>query len=178
MRRLATGPWSDAARAEAGFTLIELLVATAILATIALSAVLSLRLAPGETPAARMEELARAVRFLQDEAMYTQRNFALSFVRGGWKVLELDGTNGLWQPRADGRPYGAGGWNPGFRIALDIEGRRVVLREREPDEPEPDVMLLSSGESTPFRLELEDDAGRTAQCRLGAFGELACRRGS
>ena len=178
MRTSATGPRSDSARPEAGFTLIELLAATAILAIIALSAVLSLRLAPGETPAARMDELARAVRFLQEEAMYTRRNFALSFAREGWKVLELDGTNGRWQPRADGRPYGAGAWNPGFKAALDIEGRPVVLREREPDEPEPDVMLLSSGESTPFRLKLEDDEGRAAQCRLGAFGELACRRGS
>ena len=69
-------PTAGANRPEAGFTLIELLAATAILAIIALSAVLSLRLAPGETPAARMDELARAVRFLQEEAMYTRRNFA------------------------------------------------------------------------------------------------------
>lgn len=177
MRTSGTGPRSDAARQESGFTLIELLAATAILATIAVAAVLSLRLAPGESPAARMEELARAVRFLQEEAMYTRRNFALSFTRECWKVLELDGTNGRWQPRAEVRPYGAGVWNPEFKTALDIEGRRVVLRERQPDEPEPDIMLLSSGESTPFRLKLEDDAGRAAQCRLGAFGELTCQRG-
>jgi len=153
-------------------------VATAIFATIALSAVLSLRLAPGETPAARMEELARAVRFLQDEAAYTRRSFALSFSPAGWRVLELDEAGERWRPRAEGRPYRAGGWDPDFSTALDIEGRRVVIRDRRADRLEPDVILLSSGESTPFSLRLEDGSGRTARCRLDAFGELECRRGT
>ena len=166
------------ARRDRGFTLIELLVVTAVLATVALSAVLSLRLAPGETPVARMDELARTVRFLKEEAMYTRRNFALSFMQGGWRVLELDESNGRWQSRADGRPYREGHWDPGFKATLDIEGRRVVIRNRAPDGPEPDVMLLSSGESTPFSLSLGDDSGRAAHCRLGAFGELACRHGT
>ena len=151
---------------------------TAILATVALSAVLSLRLAPGETPAARMEALGRTVRFLQDEAMYTRRNFALSFTPGGWRVLVLDETGERWQPQDDVRPYHEGHWDPDFRAALDIEGRRVVIRSRGPDGAEPDVMLLSSGESTPFRLSLEDETGRGAHCRLGAFGELACGHGT
>ncbi len=177
MRTSATGRQSKEARSVAGFSLIELLVATAIFATIAFSAVLSLRLAPGETPAARMEELARAVRFLQEEAMYTRRNFALYFGPASWQVLELDEASERWRPRTEGRPYRAGGWDPEFEAALDIEGRRVVIRDRRPDRPQPDIILLSSGESTPFSLRLGDDSGRTAHCRLGAIGELECRRG-
>ena len=178
MRTSVTGRQSKGARSVAGFSLIELLVATAIFATIAFSAVLSLRLAPGETPAARMEELARAVRFLQEEAMYTRRNFALYFGPASWQVLELHEASERWRPRAEGRPYRAGGWDPKFEAALDIEGRRVVIRDRRPGRPQPDVILLSSGESTPFSLKLGDDSGRTAHCRLGAIGELECRHGA
>ena len=178
MRTSATGQWSERSRREAGFTLIELLVVTAVLATIALSAVLSLRLAPAETPAARMDELARTVRFLRDEAMYTRRSFALSFARGRWTVLELDDENERWQPRAEGRPYHEGGWDMDFTAELEIEGRRVVIRDRLPKRPEPDVFLLPTGESTPFSLRLEDEIGRTALCRLGFFGALECTRGA
>ena len=178
MRTSATGRRSDRQAQDAGFTLIELLVATAILATMALTAVLSLRLAPGESPAARMDELARTVRFVQEQAMYTRRSFALSFARGSWTVLVLDEATGRWQPRAKGLPYRAGDWDRDFSADLEIEGRRVVIRDRPSDRPEPDVFLLSSGEATPFSLRLEDDTGRQARCRLGAFGALACQRGA
>ena len=178
MRTSATGRGSDPARRCGGFTLIELLVTTAILATVALAAVLSLRMAPGESPAARMEELARTLRYLQEEAMYTRRSFALSFARGSWRVLELDESDERWKPRADGRPYRSGVWNPNFTAELRIEGRRVAMRDRLPGRLEPDVVLLSSGENTPFSLSLEDNAGRVARCRLGASGDLECTRGA
>ena len=178
MRTLATGQRSDTARSGAGFSLIEILVVTAILASVSLAAVLSFRLAPRETPAARVEDFARAIRFLREEAMYTRRNFAVSFAHGSWRVLELEERSGQWRPRDDTRPYHAGAWDRDFEASLEIEDVRVVIRNREQRIPEPDVMLLSSGESTPFRLTLEDGAGRTAGCRLGAFGELECWRGS
>ena len=177
MRTLATG-WSDTTRSAAGFSLIELLVVIVILATISLTAFVNLRLAPGETPAARMEDLARAIRFLQEEAMYTRRNFALNFAHGSWRVLELHELNDQWRPRSGGRPYRAGGWDREFEARLEIEGRHVAIRYREQVVPEPDVQLLSSGESTPFRLTLVDGAGRAASCRLDAFGELECWRGA
>ena len=93
-------------------------------------------------------------------------------------VLELDEANERWEPRAEGRPYRAGGWDRDFSAELEIEGRRVVMRERRSKQPEADVLVLSSGETTPFSLSLEDDAGRRARCRLGALGALECRRGA
>ena len=178
MQTSATGRLSRGTPRQAGFTLIELLVVTAILATLSLAAVLSLRLAPGETPAAHMEELVRAVRYLQAEAMYTRRSFAVSFTRGSWRVLELDEANEHWQPRAEGRPYREGGWNPDFSVELEIEGRRIRMGDMLSDQSRPDVLVLSNGETTPFSLSLEDDSGRKVRCRVDVFGKLQCRRGA
>lgn len=162
-------------RRIAGFSLIEVMVVTAILGIVSISAVLSLRLAPGQGPAARLETLARGIRFIQDEALMTRRSFALSFAGSGWHVLEYDPRARDWRPRADHRPHASGEWGGGTDARLTIEGRPAVIRERAA--PEPDILLLSSGESTPFSLELFRD-GYGARCTLGAFGEMTCGQGA
>ncbi len=162
---------------KAGATMIELLVVTAILATVALSATLSVRLAPGQTPVAKAEEFARAITYLKDEGMLAGHQFALSFSRNGWRALMLDEVTRLWAFRDEDRPYAGGNWGERMVPRLTVEGREVTLRETLPKEPAPDVFLLSSGESTPFTLRLQSSGGEEAGCAVGRFGELSCQRG-
>ena len=179
------GPASDASlsqgcaagRSDAGFSLLEMMVVTTVIAIVSLSAVLGLRLAPGATPAAKVDEFARAVSYLQAEALFTTRAFALTFAADGWEVLEFAEAERNWARRGDGHLYTAGGWGDVAEPRLEIEGREVVLRTALPLLPEPDVFLLPTGEATPFTLSLSDDLGRSARCEIAVKGELTCRHG-
>ncbi|MEL6452385.1 MAG: GspH/FimT family pseudopilin [Pseudomonadota bacterium] len=170
-----TAPCS-AAR-DAGFSLIELMVVTTIIATLSVSAVLSLRMSPGATPVARMEEFARAVRYLQSEALFADRTFALSFAETGWEVLTYQEPSQGWVRKAEGTIYARAAWSSDIRAQLEIEGRDAALRTAFDEAPEPDVILLASGETTPFVLRLGDDRGRGARCDVSEFGELSCVHG-
>jgi prepilin-type N-terminal cleavage/methylation domain-containing protein len=164
-------------KSDSGFSLIELVVATSIIATLSLTAVLGLRVATQNTPANKMDEFARGLRFLQAEALYTDRSFALSFANSGWEVMVFSEPERTWSRRPAKKLFSAGDWGNENRPSLQIEGLDVVLRQDFPDLPTPDVFLLPSGETTPFVLTVSDAEGRLARCTLHSYGELECQRG-
>jgi prepilin-type N-terminal cleavage/methylation domain-containing protein len=164
-------------KSDSGFSLIELVVATSIIATLSLTAVLGLRVSTQNAPANKMDDFARGLRFLQAEALYTDRSFALSFANSGWEVMVFSEPERTWSRRPANGLFSAGDWGNENRLSLQIEGVEVVLRDDFPDIPTPDVFLLPSGETTPFILTVSDAEGRSARCMLHSYGELECQRG-
>lgn len=176
-RKPGSGGGRAGASDEAGFSLIELVVVTSIIATLSLSAVLGLRWAGQGSPAARIDDFARAVRYLQAEALFADRSFALGFAQEGWQVMVLDEAGQTWVRRDPEALHGAGGWGTGNRMDLRIEDLAVALRPAFPEAPTPDVFVLPSGETTPFRVTLSDTRDRRADCAMQSHGELQCQRG-
>ena len=163
---------------EAGFSLIEVMVVVTIVAILSLTAVLGLRLAPGNTPAPKIDNFARGVRYLQAESLFTNRSFAIGFAEHGWEVLIYSDAEKSWRKRDPAALHGSGDWGGDNEVTVQIEGRPITVRAKFPDLPTPDVFLLPSGETTPFRARLADTEGRSAVCTMESYGEMQCQWGS
>lgn len=155
------------ARAHAsGFTLIEIMVVLVIASVITLFALISVR-GGGEERLARDEahRLERLVQLAADEALYRVIELGLEFHTGGYRFLLWDGAQ--WHDLPDPGALRARTWPDALTPTLVVEGRPIPLRD-EPavDEPTPQVVFLSSGEVSPFRLALVTPERRGEELRV------------
>jgi general secretion pathway protein H len=185
------------ARARAaGFTLIELLV-TLVVIGIAIGLVL---LSPGvvrDTPATEsaLTDLAAQVALARDEAALQGRNLGVRFYPDGYEFLDLDPDTGAWTTLSGDEILARTVFDEDLLPYLRVEDRRIELEppvEAEDDEEElidafgnvieragavPHVLILASGEVTPFEIELEM-IGSDDYMRLEAdfFGDMTLER--
>lgn len=179
MRISATGPIDRPVPAcgAAGFTLVEMLVVVAIVAVLASAMVLQLRPPDRITPASVVAELRRLIAAASDEAIFNGREFSLSFSRAGAVVLALDLADRTWARATSPDSIAAEVPFGNLVPTLAIEGRNVVLRAAGAD-LRPDAFLLSSGETTPFRLQVAADArSAPAELSLDPYGRVTLRSG-
>jgi len=159
----ATGTSTERHPRAGGFTLLELLVVlliigvTLTMATLAIGPLLGRRDGGDEA-----QRLGALVQLAREQAVLQGVEHGLALSRDGYRVLAL-GEDG-WQP-VEGSAYRARTLPPPFRLRLTVEGRGVELAAEPPDEPQ--LLLLSSGETTPFALEL---AGAERVCTLVGDG--------
>jgi len=140
-----------------GFTLIEVLVVVVILAVLASALVLSTA-SSGERRLEREAEKLRAlVAYACEQAELRGREIGVSLNSGGYRFSEFD--RDAWVGFSDGelRPRT---WLAGTDAMLSRDGHTVEVAAQFPDKPQ--LLCFSSGELTPFRLEL-------------ALGEIAVR---
>lgn len=143
-------------RGGAGFTLLEILVIVAIIAVLASFAVLSIggralddRLA---TEARRLREL---MALAADEAVLQGAELGFIQTVEGYAFLAL--KDGRWLPLEDAGSLRGRELREPFYLELRVEGRPVkpLTREQATQEAlKPQVLLLSSGETTAFTLDL------------------------
>lgn len=146
------------ARHSRGFTLIELLVVLVLLGSLIGLAVIGSGLAdPGRELREEAERLAGLIAVLADEAVLDNREYGLYLTRDAYQVLRYDDVADVW------RPLGAQSRRlPGWaELSLELDGDPASLpslAKRAPDAkvPPPQVLMLSSGEQTPFRLRLRE----------------------
>lgn len=189
-----TGP----ARARAaGFTLIELLV-TLVVIGIAVGLVL---LNPNvvrdrSLPEAALTDLAAQVALARDEAALQGRNFGVRFYPDGYEFLDLDPDTGAWTTITGDELLARTTFDEDLLPSLIVEDRRIELEppiEADEDEEEqlidafgnvieraaevPQILILSSGEVTPFEFELEM-IGSDDYMRLEAdfFGDMEMKK--
>jgi general secretion pathway protein H len=132
-----------------GFTLIELLVVVVILGVLAAALVLSTA-GSGERRLEReAERLRTLVAYACEQAELRGREIGVSLNRTGYRFSEFDRDSWVGFREGELRPRD---WLTGTAALLSRDGRMVEVADAYPDKPQ--LLCFSSGELTPFRLEL------------------------
>lgn len=176
---------------QRGFTLIELLVVLFIIGIVTAMATLSVGVGSRdqtlEREVRRLEDLLELAR---DEAVLQGQEFGLTFFDAGYTFSTYDWAAGTWQPVESGGPLTERRLAAETVIDLSVEGREIRLADEPPamkpparaspagqhkdkekekekersseKSPEPHVLILSSGDITPFELRLRPATGLAA----------------
>jgi general secretion pathway protein H len=133
-----------------GFTLIELLVVVVIVAVMAGALTLAIGGVGGERKLAYQAEQTQAlIRYACEQAELTGRNIGISLKRDGYRFSQFE--------RQDWMPFGPGelrarNWLDTTDASLGRDGRLVTIASEYPEKPQ--LVCFSSGELTPFVLDL------------------------
>ena len=138
---------------QRGFTLWELLIVVAIVAITLSMMQFSMGLGDENRELKRVgKDLGKLFHLLNQEAVFESRNFAISVQDKGFMVLEFDG--GDWSAVNDSF-FTRIKMSDSQRSQLLIEDLVVDISEKT--EPLPHILILSSGEMTPFEWRIEDE---------------------
>jgi general secretion pathway protein H len=158
---------------SAGFTLIEILVVVMIVGTIALASVLALTAGGSDRELEQQgRRLVALLELASEEAIMQGRELALEVFEEGYRFHVYEPAADEWQALEDDVHLRARALTNGMSLALEVEGRRVTLQPGPGDMARPQVMLLSSGEFTPFRLVLQRDRRIGVQLEADARGRM------
>lgn len=153
-------------KAQRGFTLIELLVVLVILGSLIGLAVLSTGIAgPARELRSEAERLSGLIGVLVDEAVLDNREYGLSFTREGYRVLRYDPQRGEWQA-LDRQAHRLPEW---AELAFEVDGEALSLTT-DASADTPQLLILSSGEMTPFRLRLAERRRDGLRLQLSSDG--------
>jgi general secretion pathway protein H len=165
----------NSASTARGFTLLEIMVVVLIIGIIVTFAALSLGNRALDSQ-------------LEDEAERLHQLFAVATEDAEVQGLELG-----WRYRPDGYEFlvlNQDGWQPfeagplrsrvlpnALYIDLNVEGRAIPPAAESDKTREPQVLLLSSGESSPFRLDMHAHGYRPyIRVEGDALGRLSRQR--
>jgi general secretion pathway protein H len=150
---------------EKGFTLWEILVVVVIV-TISVSAILfSTSLSSGADDLKTLaNDLSKTMRLLYQEAIFENKNYAISLNDQGFKVLEYDGENWAESKQSFFRKVKL---SESQESNLVIENLVVELADQ--GNPVPHILILSSGEMTPFEWEIRDSDVKASITIFGDF---------
>ena len=158
----ATGISTDRRLDERGFSLLELLVVLLIVGITLTMATLAIGPLLGRNDDDEAARLGAVLQLAREQAVLQGIEHGLELTTDGYRLLALEEQR--WVPLGDAA------WRPRtlpdrIRLRLEIEGRGVALREKPTGEPQ--LLLFSSGETTPFAIELQSPA---STCRLAGDG--------
>ena len=151
--------WQD------GFTLWELLVVVAIIAITVYGVQLSSGLVDNDRDLKRIgKNLGKMFHLLSQEAVFENRNYAISVQDGGYLVLEY--ADGDWSVVEDS-------FFKRFRFTENQRSQLVindlVIDTSNSDSPRPHILILASGEMTPFEWQITD---KLTQSRIQLQGNV------
>lgn len=136
-----------------GFSLIELLVVLAIVGVLAGLASLAVGLVgPGRALQGEAERVAALVDVLSQEAVLDGRELGLRFDAGGYQAMRYRADERRWEPLPGSTPHRL---PQGLQWEVQIDGQAPALAATD---EAPQLLLLASGEWTPFRLRLSETA--------------------
>jgi general secretion pathway protein H len=161
-------------RRASGFTLIELLVVVVIMGIVSGMILLSFGIL-GDDRALQQQtrRLSSLLELATDEAVMQGRDFGLEFMQTGYRFVELDPVFNQWHEVTDDDLLRPRQLEEGMEFELRLEDRPVSLPsearntevDKESEERDngylPHVLILSSGDVTPFNLRLVRWADRS-----------------
>ena len=145
-------------RQPRGFTLIELLVVLVILGSLIGIATLSIGIAgPSRELRNEAERLAGLIGVLAEEAVLDNREYGLYLTDRAYQVLRYDSQSARWDA-LDGKPHSLPDW---AELSVELEGEALKLPPPSGGQSGsagklPQLLMLSSGELSPFRLRLSE----------------------
>ena len=158
-----------------GFTLIEVLVVVLIMAIISAMLLMSFGIL-GDDRALQQQarRISSLIELATDEAIMQGRDFGLEFMQHGYRFVEHDAALDQWHEVVGDELLRPRPLEEGMEFELFLEDRPVSLAEeaadtdveedsgdRERNGYLPHVLILSSGEVTPFNLRLVRWADRS-----------------
>ena len=155
-----------------GFTLIELLVVLVIIGIVASLAVIAVG---GDTLDELAEEetrrLAALMELAQEQAVMEGREYGIVLSADGYRFVGYEKQQ--WLAIENDRLLRQRSLEPGLTLELVMESLPVKLNPADGPLNTPQLLLLSSGERTPFQLTIAPD-GEPARQRLsgGLFDRL------
>jgi general secretion pathway protein H len=161
-----------ARRANAGFSLLELLIVVVVIGLLVQAVTLSWRTFGRDRDLEQETSRLRSViDLLHEEALMQSRDYGIMFTETGYRFYVFDYQELAWAvPPAD-RVLEQYTLPRQLEMSLVLDGRDVPLEPnfeaQDVENPEPQVMLLASGEVTPFTIEMEG-AGFDGRFELSA----------
>jgi general secretion pathway protein H len=140
-------------RRHHGFTLWEMLIVVIIISVSTSVILLSTSLGRDSNDLKVLgSDMSKLIQLLYQEAIFENRNFAISLKHDGYQVLEYDGQSWIDSDQTLFR-----------RIKLnEVQSSTLVVEElavKSVDQEEliPHILILASGEMTPFEWTIIDD---------------------
>ena len=160
-----------------GFTLIELLVVIALLGILISIAVVSFNLI-GDDRGVQKEilKISSLIDLASDEAQIQGRDYGLELLQTGYRFVEYDPYLDVWDEVIGDDLLRPRSLSENMELELILEGHRVLLKKEAKetqtaeDTPErdltddylPHLLILASGDITPFRLHIVRLTDRSA----------------
>jgi general secretion pathway protein H len=152
--------------AQRGFSLLELLVVIAIIGILVGAVVLSVSVVGSDREAEQeVRRLQGLVDLLHEDSLMQSRDYGLMLTTGGYRFYVYDYKQLKWLEVAGDKLLAEHAVRNQLVLALALDGKDVELQkkfetiDREKD-PQPQVMILSSGEITPFVLDVSREGVR------------------
>lgn len=142
---------------QQGFTLWELLIVVAIVAITLSMLQFSMGLGDDDRNLKRVgKDLGKLFHLLSQEAVFESRNYAISVQNRGFIVLEYE--EGNWVESSDS-------FFTRFSMA-ESQSSELVIEDKVIDIskktiPDPHILILSSGEMTPFEWRIRDELSQS-----------------
>ena len=188
-----TGNWNNMSLSArpcrgSGFTLIEVMVVVVIIGIISAVAVLGLgNLGDDRELKTEARRMTALIEMASDEATLQGRDFGLEVLQTGYRFVEFDPLTEQWAEVPGDDLMRPRSLVEGTEFDLFLEDKRVLLKAeaeetaRDSDDKQdnrnedyqPHVLVLSSGDITPFVLEILRNSDRASiQLSASPTGEL------
>lgn len=165
---------SDGILTVKGFTLIEILVVLFIISIMTGIALVNLpRFTQSGDFDAEADRLKVVLEMLRDEALIRANEYGFKPEPDGYQFFIYNELQQRWDLLEE-RPFAQRSTKNKIQLSLNVEGDALTLGENDEAPP---ILILSSGEITPFELEVQSgtDAGFVRVLVSDGYGSISWR---